>query len=116
MTDQETFDKVVKHLFTQGRRSTAPDNGACMYRSADGLKCAIGVLIPDEKYDPSFEGMPITRLGWLPNFEVPIRNLGLLDSLQRVHDEPQSWNERGPTDYMVSKLKGIAEDFKLEYN
>jgi hypothetical protein len=27
-----------------------------MYRTANGLKCAVGALIPDEAYTPSLEG------------------------------------------------------------
>lgn len=30
----------------------------CLYRSPTGERCAIGVLIPDEKYDPGIEHMP----------------------------------------------------------
>jgi hypothetical protein len=53
MTLQETFDKVCVHLLTQLQKSVFLDsNGsmACAYRGPNGLKCAVGCLIPDELY------------------------------------------------------------------
>lgn len=54
MTNQELFDKCLTHLRQQGQRSVN-ESGECMYRAPDGGMCAIGALIPDEKYDPNFE-------------------------------------------------------------
>lgn len=36
--------------------------GDCMYRSPDGMQCAIGCMIPDEMYDPIFEQWSIGQL------------------------------------------------------
>ena len=49
MNAQEIFDKVATHLSKQGHR--AFDDNACMYRSPNGDKCAMGCLIPDEEYN-----------------------------------------------------------------
>ncbi|OYU33258.1 hypothetical protein [Novosphingobium sp. PASSN1] len=54
-TNQEIFDTCLAHLRAQGRRSVHPDLGICAYRGADNLKCAIGILIPDDKYHPGLE-------------------------------------------------------------
>lgn len=67
MTPQEVFDTVVAALVKQGRKSLA-ENGDpsiskdCRYRGDDGLKCAIGHLIPDDEYAEWMEGMGTTTL------------------------------------------------------
>lgn len=53
MTLQETFDKVVNGLRKQGCRSLK--NGRCRYRGDNGRKCAVGMVIPDEDYNPDME-------------------------------------------------------------
>lgn len=87
MTNQEAFDKVVRHLFTQKARSLEKYEGRmrCLYRSSDGKKCAIGALIPDEEYKTSFE----TRRVFSIQPEVPTLSsldFELLSELQKIHD------------------------------
>lgn len=59
---QELFDTVARHLLTQRRQSKVV-GGQCRYRWEDPwgrvLRCAIGCLIPDEAYKPSYEGRPV---------------------------------------------------------
>jgi hypothetical protein len=112
MTKQEIFDTVAIHLIKQGKQS-ADASGACFYRSPDGLKCAVGCLIPDEVYRPKMEGRSISTLfknfSEL-NFLQP--SVGLLNDIQRVHDntysEGQIW-----TDAVVLRLRKIAEKYNL---
>lgn len=54
MNNQEIYDTVKTHLLAQAAQ--AADDGRCMYRAADGLKCAAGCLIKDEFYTPAIEG------------------------------------------------------------
>lgn len=54
MTNQELFDKVVRAIVKQGRGSINSE-GLCVYRGPDGLKCAVGHIIPDELYSPLIE-------------------------------------------------------------
>lgn len=44
MTTQEAFDKICTRLARQGRRAYQGDN--CQYLTDDGLRCAVGVLLP----------------------------------------------------------------------
>lgn len=63
MNLQEIFDKVVNHLREQGCRSSRPGSRAfCSYRGENGLKCAIGCLIPDNLYHPKLEGRSILSI------------------------------------------------------
>lgn len=59
-TLQQTFDTAVEHLAAQKRRSR--NDYSCKYRSEDGLKCAIGTLIPDSLYDPILEGYTVENI------------------------------------------------------
>lgn len=104
MTDQEAFETMVRHLRRQGKRS-ANANGTCLYRGPDGLRCAVGCLIPDDQYKRSLEGKAaefITK-------NVPaLRHIGgwLLSEMQSVHDEFDPWQwEEG--------FKGVARYCKL---
>jgi hypothetical protein len=112
MTNQEIFDKVVHHLLTQGK--PALEGGSCRYRTADGLKCAIGCLITDDAYDASLEGRGIVFtnvLNALTQSGIPVTedNGGLLIRLQSLHDytDSEMWGY---------KLQKIARNYKLQYN
>lgn len=87
MEQQEVFDVVVKHLFTQRRQSMT--GGYCAYRGAEGTKCAVGVLIPDDVYTEDMEEKCVDELrhqyhAVLPQFITD--HSSLLLSLQNVHD------------------------------
>lgn len=60
MTNQEAFDLVAEKLSAQGRPSVKKHSigTECRYRGPDGLRCAAGWLIPDEKYNTNMEGKP----------------------------------------------------------
>lgn len=62
MDKQQIFDTVATHLLKQGKPALSAE-GYCRYRTDDGLKCAVGVLIPDDKYDPKIEGYPVGDAG-----------------------------------------------------
>jgi len=87
-TAQEVFDKVATHLLRQGKQ--ASNGPACMYLTADGLKCAAGCLIPDEEYSPNFE-----YKGW-NQLPVPAMHGTLIRNLQNLHDHnpPFLWQRK----------------------
>lgn len=92
-TKQQTFNKVVRHLRRQGKKAevTLTAIKVCRYRTPDGLKCAVGCLIPDEVYDAEMEGKALV----LEYGHDPLRDtvtwlghdLSLAIMLQRIHDE-----------------------------
>jgi hypothetical protein len=97
MTNQEVFDKVVVHLRSMASQSVRLD-GVCAYRGIDGLKCAIGIFIPDDVYSPDMEGPDngVERL--LNNFNLPELKeipIDLLKRLQSAHDSGDNWGEDG---------------------
>lgn len=103
MTKQEVYDKVKAHLLAQGKQSWDEERDLCMYRGPGGLKCAVGVLIPDEKYVPQMEG-EVSDTGWLEKYGLtellPFEEL--LQDLQTVHD-------LGLTSMWESHLRDVAQ-------
>lgn len=102
LSKQQVFNRVTAHLLIQGKAAMAAvDDGSleCAYRTPEGLKCAIGALIPDEIYSPKMENTSAAGLcdefpcvGNL--FEPKIGNF--LNGIQRVHDkyEPYEWADQ----------------------
>lgn len=61
----------------------------CMYRAEDGNRCAVGVFIPDDKYDESMD-RDLNVYHLLEGFPelkqvMPLETGGLLE-MQEVHD------------------------------
>lgn len=93
MNAQEVLNRVTKHLFDQGIASvgSVEDQGEiCVYRSPNGLTCAVGCLIPDDAYTQNMENKNVFDLVYSFDKKLPehIRqNQVLLKNLQEVHDE-----------------------------
>ena len=113
MNQQEIFDKVATHLIAQGKQSLMFMGAeACAYRGADGTMCAAGCLIPDDEYDPDFEGVP-----W-DDLEQPVLSLAnapqevhdLITSLQGVHDDEWSWTS---PERLKEGLFDVADQYGL---
>lgn len=95
LTNQKVFDKVARHLLTQGKRAQN-ENRDCMYRAPDGSKCEAGCLIPDDLYDKSIEGTCID--GDSPTHQLLkklVRSPSFVGELQSIHDDActYSWKE-----------------------
>lgn len=115
LTKQEIYTKVRKHLLTQNAKATIWVGSSierCRYRDDVGRKCAIGCLIPDEKYNKAFEsqslhssillaaiGVPSDDPDLLPRCatgQKPLMFFEFLSKLQQIHDcyPVESWKER----------------------
>lgn len=105
ISNQEAFDKVARHLLTQKRKSIG-SKGGCCYRTNEGLRCAIGCLIPDELYDRRLEGFYVSELRELLRKIINNPHMGLLSELQHIHDqrEVEDWEPL---------LRDVAVKFKL---
>ena len=110
---QEAFNAVWRHFVTKGRaKSIGKDGECCMYRGPRGQKCAIGVLIADDDYDPEWDrddppsaGGPTIRrvLG------APESDMEFLEDLQYVHD----YAGYPFHDNIRRRLKGLAAEYNL---
>lgn len=103
MKAKSFYQKVRKHLLTQKKKATNLV-GSCVYLDANGLKCAVGCLIPGGH--PGFEngGVVSDLFGEFPDLEKRFlrgwdRNAdeldGFLSDLQEIHDgsEVRDWEE-----------------------
>jgi len=133
MEAQEVFNKVVLHLYMQGEPAFGPTEGCC-YRGINGSSCAVGCLIPDDKYDPIIEGVDILQVieGQNPLYITKssarlttiLKELSLLDhlellqDLQVVHDiwglDP-GLNTGEFKGEVVKLLKVVAKDHDLTF-
>lgn len=105
MTPQEIFDKAATHLLTQNEKSFGgycmgyDDNGnaekrpRCLYRGPNGLQCAFGPFIPDDKYVLSMEGTNANGVINMLKDEGLAEHAHLFRKLQRIHDatEVSEW-------------------------
>lgn len=100
MTNQEAFDRVSVHLIAQNERAVDVDGHTCRLRTVDGLKCAVGCLIPDEDYRLALEANPVqvaAKFGVDP---------ALAGALVYVHDDSEP-------EYWPSELRKVARAFGL---
>ena len=118
-TDQEVFDKVVRHLLTQNRKSTGVEK--CLYRSGDGAMCAVGCLIPDALYHSDMEkgnsGVYQLLIRNPALVEVTGDNPHLLEELQDIHDscEVDEWPmELAKLGQEMGLGTYVLEEFKCE--
>lgn len=118
MNAQQIFDTVYSGLSAQGFRQSrckmksnqsGMDIMACAYRGEGGRKCAVGHLIPDDKYSTELEGKNVTNqeiVELLSEYTVYFR---LLRELQCAHDTSLT-----PQD-MKRSLILIADNWRLQH-
>jgi hypothetical protein len=126
---QDALDRVVQHFLVDGNPACYVKIGhrvECRYRLKDN-GCAAGCLIPDEYYDPAFEGQSIIRIlqnskwffkataeGELKRSQLRQWFAGttveFLAELQRSHDLMLAYDE---VESFKDKLRGIAKCWHL---
>ena len=119
MEIQEIYDTIMKHLRDQNEK--AEDNTGCLYHTSDGLKCAVGCLIPDEFYNIDMEGY--TLAGLMEDFsnvfehikiETKIKfspQFKLLYDMQCIHD-----GDIYPNRGWIKEAKIVARKYNLQTN
>lgn len=105
MNNQEAFDLMVNHLITQGRPAV-DDKGQCLYRGPNNTKCAVGILIPADKYTPALENLNPYQLVELHGLNFGEVETGFLFEAQnRLHDSPAG----EPLENFVAEVKDNAQ-------
>ena len=115
---QEIFNKVFLHLKNQGARSVDPACTRiyfpqCLYRNPNGLKCAIGVLIPDDKYEDRFE------YGYYADNPIILQAAGLSGEdaefavdLQGAHDGIT--RNKDFMSQLIENMTSVAKEYQLD--
>lgn len=84
---ENTFYTVATHLITQAKKSRGNFEGVCAYRGLDNCKCSIGILIPDNQYNPKLETRSVNCAGILDLIPDQFtKDTKFLIGLQRIHD------------------------------
>ena len=119
---QAIANTVFAHLRKQGRRAVDKVRDVCVYRTADGLKCAVGCLIPDELYDKGIEGAGMSldftsQRRWklwdiLWNIGIRAEDGQLMEVLQMLHDSERNWGEKGISE---DAIRDVCALLKLQY-
>ena len=112
MNKQETFDKIWSHFITHNNGPSIEEHGMCLYRSPNGNRCAVGLLLPDSEYDPSYEGRSIHLIPYFKNLSE--EDSEFLVDLQRCHDRAATSYRSDFSDFMRKFLTEVAEDYRLE--
>lgn len=105
-TNQEIFDKIVKHLAEQKGPALDMD-GECVYRTEDGGSCAVGCLISDKDYTPNLEGQGIISLLVMDAVILKGPNKDMMNCLQATHDLAED------LETLKKSLISIADDYRL---
>lgn len=111
MITQQTFDTIYRGLAGQDWEQSY-DGGIdqCVYRARSGRKCAIGHLIPDDRYTPRMDD-PLAGVFGCHSFHM----IGLLtdltvdefNELQQTHDSAD-----GPEDMRI-RFEDLAGKYGL---
>ena len=91
-----TKQSMLEHIKTnfKGKSINTKSDGEdiCLYRGPDGKKCAVGLFIPDEKYDRSMEECsPLSDVLRCVTQHFPL-NPENMRVLQYIHDTSKEEN------------------------
>lgn len=112
MKIEDIFLTVAKHLLTQNAKAYSVEQEMFMYRGPGNTKCAVGCLIPDDKYQEELEDVSVheqTVLSTLGYLDIDQDKYGLLQSLQTIHDydEVDEWEKEL---YYLGEDYGFSEE------
>lgn len=88
----------------------------CFLRSPEGRKCAIGVLIPDDKYTEDMETMQVLQAlhkAGVIEQQIPQNYAVLLSLLRQAHDTSVSYEDF--TGQFKKAMELIAVRFHITY-
>lgn len=112
-TAQELFNKAYLGVIKQGKPSRS-DNGYCVFRGKDNCKCAVGHLIPDNKYKL---GMEIVSFHDFLEFDDD-EAYKAASALQIFHDTTA--NNKGilfaDNDKWLENFKASAKEYAKKHN
>lgn len=109
---QEIFNRVWQYFVVEKNgRAGDPGMNGCYYRAANGNKCAVGILIPDNVYVPDLEIAVMELLSKFPHMSKFIGNdVDFLQVLQSCHDDA---DEYAFNEDMEVNLRNLASNFSL---
>lgn len=111
---QKAYETIRAHLIQQGKPAKQAFTGNCLYRTEDGLKCAVGCLISDDAYHAGLEDHTpvmenvmeaLEKSGWT----FTMHDFQCLKDMQDKHD---MWI--GSLKDVIYSIDQVARQHKLE--
>jgi len=88
VTLQEIFDICWKHFVVNfSPLSVSSSGNQCLYRSPEGNKCAIGLVIDDSDYIPEIESKSASKAFEMIGYECDVDDNTLNLAQERLHDD-----------------------------
>jgi len=115
---QKLFDAMLGHMRQQGKPAVARLDhiDKCLYRTEDGLKCALGALIPDELYKPGFEKEATSVvLDQLSIWDTDLKEF-LTAAQNRLHDEPAGIARMVGEDSFLNAVERSARNLAMQFS
>ena len=115
MNSQKIFYKVCNNLIAQRKPCRSKHSAWCIYRYSKNVKCAVGWLIPDDKYKNTTENLNISQLVQSISY-MKNMNKDLLRDMQIVHDSAPWSNLQDPQvfiDHIKVGMKKVAVKHNL---
>jgi hypothetical protein len=126
---QAAFDKVWDWFVVQGKPKSVNAQRECLYRGRNGCRCALGVLIPDDEYNPMIENSsPYSFMSTgecrdiAPKTVVDFikatggdKGIGVrfLSRLQETHDDAIPDDAASFTELVAENLRAFAGSYQL---
>lgn len=114
LTPQAAFDAAARGVIGQGR-AASDDGKRCRLKTLSGAKCAVGWLIPDDRYRMFMESRPFMELLDILGDVIPRSLYPLLCDLQTAHDEAFRDTVRGGDfiEQFCRNMAGVARGYRL---
>lgn len=90
---QEWLDQLVKASYEGKFPAYDANRGQCCYRTPEGYACAVGLLIPDEKYTPDMDAYGGVDRDFCEKYGHALPGWATyrhLEEVQNVHDFAES--------------------------
>lgn len=112
MSDRNAvIDKVRDHLVAQGRQANRVrvqgTKVRCSYLTEAGHKCAVGVLLNDVPSYGNYDHYSVVGLVNEGYVADPGSTVLLLERLQTIHDNEDSWGPKGLTQEALNSIESL---------
>lgn len=114
MSTQQMFNDSVLGIVKQGKPAFDPKANVCRNLTSEGTRCAVGVLIPSDRYDPVTESMELSVLydRYLKDIYQNV-DVELLRRMRKLHDNLAEEDRRDFLQQFIEGVRVIACHFNL---
>ena len=119
ITNQEIFDKAWQAFVVEQRPASVcydsdGDLDSCLYRDPNGNRCAIGLCIPDDQYDPGIERRCPHDLHY--DFDIEFEDVEFAKTAQEaLHDcITEQLGKPEEAEFVRERYLEFARDWDLE--